>query len=106
MQKPKKERVNYSDEFKKDAVARCKIVGATKTCDELGIVHSVLQRWRKQFPDEMVGTNPSKPNRPSYEELEKENKKLKKEMEYIESINSVLKKSTAIFSNSYLGSFK
>ncbi len=38
-------------------------------------------------------------NKKSYRELEKENKRLKKELGWMEEINTVLKKSTAIFSS-------
>jgi transposase-like protein len=90
----------YSEEFKQEAVARCNAVGPTQTCQELDIAGSVLNRWRKQYSEDIsvkVGKE-----KPSYEDLEKENKRLKKELSYVEDINDILKKSTAIFSKSHL----
>ena len=102
----KEKRVNksYSEEFKREAVTRSKVVGPSKTCEELGIVHSVLYNWRKQYlKDFKSETNTKAVEKPSYEDLEKEIKKLKKELGYVEEINKILKKSTAIFSSSHLG---
>lgn len=60
-----------------------------QTCKDLGIVVSVLNRWRKEYSnDSSLKTK----DKPSYEELEKENKRLRKEIGYIEEINEVLKK--------------
>jgi transposase len=101
----RKPRRIYSEEFKEEAVARCNVVGPTQTCQELDIVNSVLNRWRKQYSSNSTLKEASK-NKPSYDELEQEVKRLKKELGYVEEINKILKKSTAIFSNSQLRDFK
>lgn len=105
MKKKRRPTRKYSEEFKREAVARCSLVGPKQTCDELDIANSVLARWRHQYPDSHQNQQ-AKKEKPSYEELERENKRLKKELGYMEDINEVLKKSTAIFSKSHLKGFK
>lgn len=105
MKKQRRPKRNYSEEFMKEAVSRCNLVGPKQTCDELDISNSVLARWRKKYSDSSIIETKSK-DKPSYEELEKENRRLKRELGYIQDINDVLKKSTAIFSNSHLKDFK
>lgn len=94
---------SYSKEFKLEAIARSKVNGKRKTCEELGIASSSLHRWSHEFSDQVPNKTT---NKPSYQDLENEVKKLKKELGYIEEINRVLKKSTAIFSNSQIGGLK
>jgi transposase-like protein len=89
-------RNSYTEEFKREAVARAAAVGPTKACEELGIVSSLIHTWKRKYSSETPLKSSSKP---SYEELEKEVKKLKKELGYMDEINKVLKKSTAIFSS-------
>ena len=91
----------YSEEFKREAVARCKAVGPTKTCEELGIANSLLFTWRKKYDDDSLLSDKSV-KKPSYDELEKELKRVKKELGYMEEISKVLKKSTAIFSSDHI----
>jgi transposase len=91
---------SYTEEFKREAVARSQTVGAATVCKELGITSSTLYGWIKKYSDSPSSQGPK--DRPSYEELEKENRKLKKELGYMEEINKVLKKSTAIFSSDQL----
>ena len=93
----------YTEEFKKEAVARSKAVGPSKTCEELGLSSSLIYSWKKKYDDEV---STSKGKKPSYDELEKEVKKLKKELGYMDEINKVLKKSTAIFSSDQIKSSK
>ena len=94
---------SYSKEFKIEAIARSKVNGKRKTCEELGIAPSSLYRWSHEFSEQAPK---STANKPSYQDLEAEVKKLKKELGYVEEINRVLKKSTAIFSNSQIGGLK
>lgn len=88
---------SYTEEFKREAVARSQAVGVTRACEELDINSSTIYDWIKKY------SGPPSPkkseNKPSYEELEKEVRKLKRELGYMEEINKVLKKSTAIFSS-------
>lgn len=93
----------YSEEFKREAVARSKAVGPAKTCEELGIVSSLLYSWKKKYDDDTLVKDLKKP---SYAELEKENRRLKKELGYMDEINKVLKKSTAIFSSDHIKNSK
>ena len=105
MKKQRRPKRNYSEEFMKEAVARCNAVGPTQTCEELDISNSVLSRWRKKY-SEYSDVKLKSDEKPSYEELERENKRLKRELGYVQDINEVLKKSTAIFSKSHLKDFK
>ena len=95
---------SYTEEFKREAVARSKAVGVTKTCQELGLVSSLLYNWKKKYDDDSLPSKES--NKPSYDELEKEVRRLKKELGYMEEINKVLKKSTAIFSSDHIKNSK
>ena len=101
--KNKKDRRQYSEEFKKEAVRLSDEKGTKAAAEELGIAQPTLSKWRKIYLDLK---SPSNSEDPSYQELLKENKKLKKEMEYLKDINKVLKKSTAIFSKDHLGGKK
>lgn len=94
---------SYTEEFKREAVARSKAIGATKTCKELDIASSLLYGWKSKFDD---GTIVKTTKKASYDELEKEVKRLKKELGYMDEINKVLKKSTAIFSSDLIKSSK
>lgn len=87
---------SYTEEFKREAVARSEAVGPTKASEELGISPSLIYSWKPKYSNSL---KPKATNKPSYEELEKEVRKLKKELGYMEEINKVLKKSTAIFSS-------
>lgn len=87
---------SYTEEFKREAVARSDAIGVTKACEELGIKSSTIYGWIKKYSNSSF---PQTSQKPSYEELEKEVRKLKKELGYMEEINKVLKKSTAIFSS-------
>lgn len=103
MEKNKKTIKQFSSEFKQEAVNRSYETGIKKASEELAVGYSTLTRWRKEFTATKSKNNNSKP---SYEDLEKEVKKLKKEMAYVEEINRILKKSTAIFSNSQITNLK
>jgi transposase-like protein len=87
---------SYTEEFKREAVARSQAVGVATACEELGITSSTIYGWIKKYSD--LPSSRGSVEKPSYEELEKEVRKLKKELGYMEEINKVLKKSTAIFS--------
>lgn len=103
MEKTKRVRKTYTEEFKVEALARCETVGQKKASEELGVHPSVLQRWKR----EKSGGGPVRDKSwPSYGELEQEVRRLKKELDYVEEINRVLKKSTAIFSSKEMGGFR
>ncbi len=88
---------SYTEEFKREAVARSQAVGVTKASEELKLTTSTIYGWIRKYSD--LPSFKTFENKPSYEELEKEVRKLKKELGYMEAINKVLKKSTAIFSS-------
>ena len=98
-----KKRQKYSLEFKKEAVELSNKIGPKQAAEQLGVNSSSLANWRSKFSEEDKATSNDKP---SYEELERENRRLKREIGYIEEINKVLKKSTAIFSNTHLKNLK
>lgn len=89
-------RHSYTEEFKREALARAEAVGPTKACEELEITPSLIYQWKKKYSTPF---DSKKTQKPTYEDLEKENRRLKKELGYMEEINKVLKKSTAIFSS-------
>lgn len=93
MNKKKHSRPKYSKEFKEQAIAKCLEIGINKTSKELGVTYVTLKKWV-----EKAEQNPTDKSKPSYEDLEKEVRRLKKEIGYINEINTILKKSTAIFS--------
>ena len=103
METKKRVKKVYNDEFKIQAVERLKLVGRKKTCEELGISHSALDRWKHEFGDNTASDSTEKP---SYKQLEKENARLKRELGYVEEINRILKKSTAIFSSDQVRGLK
>jgi transposase len=95
-EKTKKDKKNYSDEFRVEAVKLASRIGNLKAADELGVHVTSIRKWRSSTE---VSTNSGQ----SLSEIEKENKKLRKENEYLREINKVLKKSTAIFSQDQIG---
>lgn len=102
MSEKKKNRPTYSQEFKDQAVRKCLEIGIAKAAKELDVAPSTLKIWRERA--ETPSKDPS--DKPSYDELEKENRRLKKELGYVNEINTILKKSTAIFSSSQMGGLR
>ena len=102
MTEKKRTRPIYSPEFKQGSVAKCREIGINRTSVELGVSPATLRNWVAQ---DGLG-RPSEPGKPSYQELEAEVRRLKKELGYIAEINTVLKKSTAIFSRSEMGGMR
>ena len=102
MKDKKRTRPTYSTEFKAEALAKCSEIGINRTSKELGVAVATLRNWTLKAGAE----NSKNSGKPSYQELEKEIRKLKKELGYVSEINKVLKKSTAIFSSSEMGSLR
>jgi transposase-like protein len=96
-----KTKLNYSNEFKEAAIAKCLEIGTSETSKQLGVARSTLNTWRRSLK-----LSSQKLSKPSYEDLEKENRRLKKEIGYIAEINEVLKKSTAIFCKDQMGGLR
>ena len=101
MTEKKKTRQSYSPEFKAEAVAKCLEIGVSRTSKELGVTAITLKNWMVKSQ-----RGPVDDGKPSYEDLERENRRLKKELGYVGEINKILKKSTAIFSNSEMGGLR
>ncbi len=99
--KVKRERRQFSLEFKKEALELAKKVGNSQAARDLELSESQIRAWRTIF-------NPasSASETKSYSELENEIKRLNKENNYLREINKVLKKSTATFSVDHLGDLK
>ena len=98
----KRTRPTYSAEFKAEALVKCAEIGLNRTSQELGVARATLKSWSLRANSE----GPALDNKPSYQDLEKENRRLKRELGYVNEINKVLKKSTAIFSNSEMGGLR
>ena len=98
----KRTRPTYSAEFKAEALVKSREIGIKQTSLELGVSQGALRSWMLKADR---STSPVD-GKPSYQDLEKEVAKLKKELGYVTEINKVLKKSTAIFSNSEMGGLR
>ena len=99
----RKPRRQFTEEFKREAVALYERIGGSKAAAELDLNAAQIRQWRKKFkPDQTAPQAGQK----TYAELEKENRRLSKENGYLKEINKVLKKSTAIFSQDHMGGSK
>lgn len=96
----KKQKRNYSPEFKQKAVeltyARGHVSGV---CRELDIPTSVLHRWRREQKKYGKNSFPGKGN-PKQTDEEKEISLLKKQLRDMELERDILKKAISIFSTS------
>lgn len=87
------QRRTFTEEFKRDAVRLAEERGnVLQTARELGIGHSMLQRWKQRLQEE--GSRPfpghGNPRDQELAQLQRENRRLKEE-------NEVLKKAVGIF---------
>ena len=85
-------RRSYTEDFKRDAVALVTEQGykVTEAARSLGINANQLQRWKRIFEDEAVGTRLSGDER---EEL----KRLRKEVRQLRMEKEILKKASQYF---------
>jgi transposase len=100
--KVKKKNRKFTEEFKAEAVILANKVGNSKAAKDLDLSESLVRAWKKKSelsksPQSNSGTGSSSKIK-SYEDLERDVRRLSKEIGYLKEINSVLKKSTAIFS--------
>lgn len=102
----KQKRTSYSSEFKVEAIKLGEKLGFSKAGQELGVHESSIRKWRKSAGANNLESKNSQIEKPSYSDLERENRRLKRELGYMETINEVLKKSTAIFSQEKMGDWK
>lgn len=88
----KKTRRNYTEDFKRDAVALVTEQGykVSEAARSLGINDNLLRRWRQEFADEAAGGNLSADEREELKQLRKENRQLRMEKE-------ILKKASQYF---------
>lgn len=95
-----KKRKNYTDSFKRKAVALSHNKGnVEETCRELGLSTSVLHRWRKEYSEYGKNSFPAK-GRPKQTDDQKEIGLLKKQLRESHLENEILKKVVSIFSKS------
>lgn len=112
-------KTKYSEEFKRDAVALTKERSVSAVARELGISNSILSRWKQKHHVSLQPNEESlshkelliaykklqedvAKHRKSYKELSENYKEIEKDYRAIKAVNSVLKKTTAIFSQDQL----
>ena len=94
----KRQRRDFTDDFKNDAVKLVTEQGysCTEVGRRLGVNHTNISRWVRQYRNELDGTSK---NTGSLRELEQENKRLKKENKRLLMEREILKKAAAFFAN-------
>ena len=92
----KKQRKNYSQEFKLEAVGLITEKGYSiaEASRNLGIEYSVLRRWKKQLADDPQNAFPGKGRLKATDE---ELRRLKRELERVKEERDILKKALAYF---------
>jgi transposase len=87
-----RKRRNYTEEFKRDAVALVTEQGykPSEAARSLGIGDNMIRRWRREFEEEAAG---SRLNSDEREEL----KRLRKEVRLLRMEKEILKKASAYF---------
>ena len=94
----KRQRKDFTDEFKNDAIKLVTEQGysCTEVGRRLGVNHTNISRWVRQYR----GQSDSPPKSGgSTRELEEENKRLKKENKRLLMEREILKKAAAFFAN-------
>jgi len=94
----KKQRRDFTDEFKNDAVKLVTENGysCTETGRRLGVNHTNISRWVRQYRSQME--NPTQ-NCGSVKEMQDELKRLRKENKRLLMEREILKKAAAFFAN-------
>jgi transposase len=94
----KRQRKDFTEEFKKDAVSLVTEQGysCSEVARRLGINHTNVSRWVRHHRDQLE----SPPQRPeSLREIEDEVKRLRKENKRLLMEREILKKAAAFFAN-------
>src|SRR5210317_455401 len=88
-----RKRRNYTEDFKRDAVALVTEQGykPSEAARSLGIGDNLVRRWKREFEEEASGAQLGADDREELKRLRKENRLLKMEKE-------ILKKASAYFS--------
>ena len=116
----RRRKAKYSEEFKRDAVALAEESSVSAVAKELGISYSLLFRWKQkqhvllsQPNEESIAYKKIREelkeqqedlikHRRAHKELIETHKKMEKDNRALKVVNSVLKKTTAIFSQDQL----
>ena len=87
-----RKRRNYTEDFKRDAVALVTEQGykPSEAARSLGIEANLIRRWKREFEDEATGARLSADEREELKRLRKENRMLRMEKE-------ILKKASQYF---------
>ena len=87
-----RKRRNYTEDFKRDAVALVTEQGykTTEAARSLGIGDNLIRRWKREFEEEASGTRLGADEREELNRLRKENRLLRMEKE-------ILKKASQYF---------
>ena len=87
-----RKRRNYTEDFKRDAVALVTEQGykTSEAARSLGIGDNLIRRWKREFEEEASGTQLGIDEREELKRLRKENRMLRMEKE-------ILKKASAYF---------
>ena len=87
-----RKRRNYTEDFKRDAVALVTEQGynPSEAARSLGIGANLIRRWKREFEEEASGARLSADEREELKRLRKENRMLRMEKE-------ILKKASAYF---------
>jgi transposase len=90
-----KQRRQFTEEFKKDAVRMMRGRGSrtvAEVADDLGIVPNLLHRWAQKFDRDVVAKRNAEG-----ETLDQEVRRLRKEVEQLRVEKAILKKAAAFF---------
>ena len=90
-----KQRKQYTEEFKRDAVRMMRNRGTrtvAEVADDLGVVPNLLHRWARALDQDAVAKR-----NVEGETLEQENRRLRKENEQLRMEKAILKKAAAFF---------
>jgi len=87
-----RKRRNYTEDFKRDAVALVTEQGykTSEAARNLGIGDNLIRRWKREFEEEASGAGLDSDEREELKRLRKENRMLRMEKE-------ILKKASAYF---------
>lgn len=90
-----KQRKQYTDEFKRDAVRMMRDRGSRtvgQVADDLGVATNLLHQWARKFDKDAVAKRNDEG-----ETVEQEVRRLRKEVEQLRMEKAILKKAAAFF---------
>ncbi len=90
-------KMQYSDEFKREAIRLQETSGKTVAAveRELGLSHGLLRQWKKRF---RVNAESNTLDLNEVEQLKLELRQVKRELEIVQQERDILKKTVRIFS--------